>query len=194
MKKMVILMATLMIIATTAGMALAANALITFEDQTAGTSHSSLVYPNVTFTNTNALISLFIQNPAPGPQLFNNCVLGYNGSSNTQWQQATFSSNVAVHLVTVAMGDFDQDLDTFVLNAYDSFNNLLDSDTKFNPAATNGGPFLSVASPFTPIAYVQFNETAPFCGFNCTMTTSAIAMKTSRRPFPPACYFLAPGS
>jgi hypothetical protein len=163
MKKLVILLAALMIVGTTAGMALAIPGLVTFEDQTAGTYHNSLVYPQVTFTNTEP-VQLFIQNPAPGPVLISNCVIGYDyGNTPGVWQKATFIPSINVHIVSVAMGDFDGDEDTFVLNAYDKFGNLLDTVTKTNPASTYGGPNLAVAS-LTPIAYVLFNETAPYVG------------------------------
>jgi len=163
MKKLFILLMAVSVVAWTAGMALAATQTIDFESLVLGSSQASIVYPNVTFTNTEPGVLLTV-GPVPGPMLSgNNCILGYDyGNTPNVWQVATFSS-VAVHQVQVAMGDYDQDEDIFVLKAYDSLNNLLATDTLINPGSVYGGPFLNVASA-TPIAYVQFNETSAFWG------------------------------
>jgi hypothetical protein len=190
MKKLLVLLTTVAIFATTAGMALAINVTYTFEDQLAGSSQASLVYPLVTFTNTQP-VNLFIQNPAPGPVLSGNCILAYDGNNTPDvWQQATFASSIIVHMASVAMGDFDADQDTFVLNAYDQFGNLLDTDTKINLGSTYGGPYLSVTSPFTPIAYVQFNETAEFWG---SMYYDNFSICYTPVPVPPSLLLLGSG-
>jgi hypothetical protein len=163
MKKLIILMTTVMILATTAGMALALTNTIDFEDQTPALDLVEIVYPDVTFTYSNSLSKLqtYDSFPGLGPPLAGITVTTSYGDD--AWFVATFGPTVSVNQVQVDMGDTGGDHDTLFLHAYDKNDNLLTSDTEEIASGSNIGVTLSVTSG-TPIAYVKFNETADFVG------------------------------
>ncbi len=159
MKKCIVLLATLMIVATPAGMALAYTTTIDFEGLALG-SYSFIIYPEVIFTNTAG--DLRVSDHVPGLALGGTrdviCTV-----AGVTWNVATFTNGLIVHSVSVAMGDDDFDPDPLFLNAYDKSNNLLATFNTINPASVYGGPVLSVSSA-SNIAYVQFNETGTYWG------------------------------
>ncbi len=140
---------------------LASAVLIDFEDQAYG-SYASIVYPGVTFTNNMG--NLNVVSNIPGPFLSGtHSVIGPVTHDSAEWNKATFTT-AGVHQASVVMGDYDADADTLVMEAYSAADVLLDSVTKINPAANNGGPVLAVASPLVDIAYVLFNQKDPYPG------------------------------
>lgn len=127
---------------------------IGFEELTLGSSHASLVYADVTFTNNMGSLNVA---SSPGAPLSGNVILGPNTHTTGEWYVATFGIS-SVNNVSVDLGDWDADYDTLKLYAFDSFNNLIGVDSDLNPYSTYGGLTLSVTT-LTNIAYVWFNET-----------------------------------
>lgn len=127
---------------------------IGFEELTLGSSHASIAYADVTFTNNMGNLNV---DSSPGAPLSGNVILGPNTNTAGEWYVATFSIS-GVNNVSVDLGDWDADYDTLELYAYDSGNNLIGSDSALNDWTTYGGLTLSV-STLTDIAYVHFNET-----------------------------------
>jgi hypothetical protein len=137
-----------------------AGTTITFDELTPGSSipiSPGIVYPDVTFTYIGGGSNFYVQNPAPGPPLSGNVILGgYSGTPGEAFK-ATFTSFSSFFDVWVDMGDFNGDDDYLYLKAFDSSNNLLASDFAINPASVNGGLTLQVHTG-TPIAYLLFYE------------------------------------
>lgn len=127
---------------------------IGFEELTLGSSHASLVYADVTFTNNMGNLNVA---SSPGAPLSGNVILGPNTHTAGEWYVATFGIS-GVNQVSVDLGDWDADYDTVELYAYDSSNNLIGSDLDLIHYTTYGGLTLSVTT-LTDIAYVHFNET-----------------------------------
>ncbi len=69
-------------------------------------------------------------------------------------------SILGVSFVSLIMGDFNVDSETIFLNAFDSGNNLIDSDSLFLPSSFTGGELISVMG--SNIAYVEFGSTGTF--------------------------------
>jgi hypothetical protein len=162
MKKLIILMATVWIIGTTAGMARALTNIIDFEDLTPSTDLVEIVYPDVTFTYSNPALRLATYDSwgGLGPPLAGITVTANYGYSGDQFV-ATFSPTIRVNQVQVVMGDSGADQDNLFLYAYDKDDNLLASDNDILPEYSNLGVWLSVESE-TPIAYVKFNSTGAY--------------------------------
>lgn len=130
-------------------------ATIDFEGVTQG-SYSTLTIGDVTFTADDNLFE--ITSASPGSPISGNTIFNYD----TGYMIATFAGGGATDF-SIGVGDFNSDVDNSYLEAYDVFNNLLDSDYYQNPSSKNGGDFLSVAAT-SPISYVKFYDEAPFAG------------------------------
>jgi len=155
MKKLWFLVAVLVLSFGMASVAQADTVVIGFENLTLGSSYASIVYPGVTFTYIGSSNNILQVQSSPGPPLSGNVILGGDTYQNTEWYKATMA--VETHSVSVDMGDYNADIDSLVLKAFDSANNLLATDTFYNPANVYGGHTLSVSSS-TAIAYLLFNE------------------------------------
>lgn len=66
-----------------------------------------------------------------------------------------------IQMVSVMVGDYNQDADSLYLEAYDSSDNLLNSDTAEMDSDIYGGYTLSVSTT-TDIAYVLFSNTGTY--------------------------------
>jgi hypothetical protein len=108
-------------------------------------------YGGVTFTNTHG--TLRVKAAYPGPVFSSpNAVLPDNYTSSGNRTRATFASPVSY--VSVTMGDWGADSDNLYLRAYNSSNNLIDSDAATIPSSLYGGVDLEVSA--AGIAYVEF--------------------------------------
>src|SRR5215471_3126235 len=129
----------LAVIVGMSGTGIAASTTITFENLTLGSTipiSPGIVYPDVTFTYIgNSGNPFFAVEPSPGPPLSGNVIIGPNTHQTGEAYKAVFTSPSSFFDVSVDMGDFDADVDDLFLNAYDSSNNLLASDSAVNPAA-----------------------------------------------------------
>jgi hypothetical protein len=122
---------------------------LNFDDLAPGTALTT--YGGVRFANTHG--GLTVQSAYPGPVFTSpNSVLPDNYSSSGNRSRATFSAPVSEASVT--MGDYGADSDNLYLKAYDSSNNLVDSDLKSIPSGLGGGVDLLVSG--SNIAYVEF--------------------------------------
>jgi hypothetical protein len=122
---------------------------LNFDDLAPGTALTT--YGGVRFKNTHG--GLTVKSAYPGPVFTSpNSVLPDSYSSSGNKSRATFSAPVSEASVT--MGDYGADSDDLYLRAYDSSNNLVDSDFTSIPSTLNGGVDLLVSG--SDIAYVEF--------------------------------------
>lgn len=132
--------------------------LITYDfNSLAGGSYTEAAFNTnflgVTFDNTGG--SAFqIQTVSLDPDFSGQAVLNSPYSTAGNSTIATLSS--LTDYVSVTIGDYDADVDDLYLNAYDSFNALLDSAYFYNPASSYAGNTLSVSTGSASIAWVEF--------------------------------------
>ncbi len=115
---------------------------VTF-DNTANTEFDGFDIRSTTFINPG------LQADFSGMVVLNN---PFSTSSNSTVASFDNSANYA----SVTLGDWNADEDNLYLNAYDSDNNLVDSDFSFNTADSRAGQTLSVSSLSWDIAWVEF--------------------------------------
>jgi hypothetical protein len=143
----------------TAGSAVAATT-IDFESTSTGT-YSVLTYGAVTINFLGGSGTFNVDNQTPGPPISNHNLISYFTNPGSGSFQATFAGGASS--VSIGMGDFNADDDEGHLRAYDSSNNLLDTDSILVAASTFGGGTMTVSSS-TAIARVEWNETGSFAG------------------------------
>lgn len=120
-----------------------------FDDLQAGSSLS--LYQGVNFINTDG--ALDVRSEFPGPVFTSpNSILPANYTSSGNKTRAVFPATVSN--VSITMGDYNADEDILTLEAYDSSDNLLGSDTQTIPSSLSGGVDLHVNA--SNIAYVEF--------------------------------------
>lgn len=107
-------------------------------------------YVGVTFSNTTGGSNVVATN-IPGATGLSGIVLGVSQVQATK-VRADFETGVLG--VAINIGDNNGDNDDVFLEAYDSGNNLLDSDTMFISSGSSNAPVLSVSSGTANIAYV----------------------------------------
>lgn len=109
----------------------------------------SALFLGVSFDNFGGT-GFTVNSSAPGAPLSGRVILNspYNGTTT----RATF--DILSTFVSVDLGDYDADAETFWLKAYDSVNTLVDSDSYNQPDFQYGGATISVAA--SDIAWVEF--------------------------------------
>lgn len=119
--------------------------------------YTSFSIGDVRFDNTLGTLNVLDKPSLLVAPFSGHVVIGPDSHNSSEWNKATFLNMISVYSASVDMGDLDADVDTLVLKAYDSLNNLLASVTMINPASSYSALTLSVSTA-TPIAYVLFNE------------------------------------
>ncbi len=138
----------------------ASAAPIDFESVATGT-YNSLTTEGVTFTFTAGNGNFRVETASPGAPIAGKSLISYRDNEG----EGNFRASTAggFSSFSIGCGDFGADDDVCILEAFDSLNNLLDSDSYTIPAGSSTGGTLSVSSS-TSIAYVLFRETGSFAG------------------------------
>jgi len=142
-----------------AATSLAQAVTIDFET-TAIATYNSLTIGEATITYTGGDGDFQVVFASPGAPISGRAIISVFDNPGPAPFRVDFSSLVSS--VSIGVGDFDADVDNTFMQAYDSSNNLLDSDSYVNPAPTFGGDFLTVSA--ASIAYVLFWDAEPFPG------------------------------
>ncbi len=132
----------------------AADTLINFDDLAVGDVLSSQYgVLGVVFSNSDG--SLRVQEAYPGVPFTSplSILPDYFETANNK-SRADFSL-AGITNVSVVLGDFNSDQDSIFLEAYDTFGNLIGSDSAILPWDLSGGKLLSVTTN-SDISYVKF--------------------------------------
>lgn len=122
---------------------------------------SSVVTNGVTFTYLGGDGLFDVESASPGGPISGRALISFRRNPGADNFRASTASGFSSF--SIGCGDFGGDDDNCILEAYDAFDNLLDSDAFAIPANSSIGGTLSVSSS-TPIAYVLFREVGTFAG------------------------------
>jgi len=150
--------------------------VIDFESVSTGT-YSSVTDQGVTFTYLGGTGDFDVTaSGSPGWPISGNALISFfqQGESNAPFK-ATMAGGFSAF--AIGGGDYNADDDEYYLEAYDSFDSLLDSDYLYVDETVYGGGMVSVSSA-TPIAYVLFWEDGTYPGAvywdNAEFTAAAV--------------------
>lgn len=150
----------LRVAALSAALALAAPAAFAgisdFNGQAAGV-YTSVVDGGVTYTYLGGDGRFNVEAASPGVPIDGNALISFYRNPGSDAFKATIASGFSSF--SIGCGDFGQDDDTCVLEAYDINNVLLDSDSYLVPGGSFVGGTMTVSSA-AQIAYVLFYEAA----------------------------------
>ena len=135
--------------------------VIDFESVPTGV-YSSVTDQGVTFTYLGGSGTFDVTDASPGWPVSGHALISFfqQGESNAPFK-ATMAGGFSAF--AIGGGDYNADDDEYYLEAYDSFDNLLDSDYLYVDDSVYGGGMVSVSSA-TPIAYVLFWEDGSYPG------------------------------
>ena len=170
--------------------------IVTDQYTTTGTYGTTLSatetnYIGVSFSNTTASEDVITTTIAGAAGLSGN-VLGVSNVGSQTKVRADFES-AGVLGVKVNIGDNNADEENVFLEAYDSLDQLISSDTANIPAASSSAPQLSVSSGSPNIAYVLMWGEGGFGGAN-TFSVGIDNMEVESVPEPMTMTLLGAGA
>ena len=118
-------------------------ATIDFEATPVGI-YSSLTFGALTFTYTGGNLKFDVSDASPGAPIDKHNLISFFQNPGAAPFRATFAGGASSFKIGV--GDFDADEDHAHLRAFSAANVLLASADYINPAAKNGGDFMTVTS------------------------------------------------
>jgi len=152
MKKLIGILSVMLLLL---GVGSAGATVIGFEEFTNGTIVSGPgVFADLNLSAGND--SIIVSSSVPGPELSGLKTASANPFTHSSPFRADFLIS-GVNSVSVAMGDYNADVDNLFVQAFNSSNVLLSSVGYVLSGGTYGGPTLTVTG--TDIAYVLFGST-----------------------------------